>query len=373
MGYPMKFDIYRASSAESAHPYQDWWKFKNNLSGSVYNLPQEEKRTSMPLLGTPDSIVGIEVEIENIKISGAPLPWIVKEDGSLRNNGWEYVTPPTLASNIPILLESLFKYLNQDIDFSERCSIHIHLNIRDMSPRDVYNLSLIYTTVEKLLFKFVGHERDQSIFCVPLAECVNLVEVFGRDNVESFNFIRLNWMKYCAINYGRMHDLGTIEFRHMHGTKSISKVYEWIMLILCMKNYAMRRPTEVLFQEVSDLNTNSQYFGFLQRVFPGWFSVLDTNQLKLDMEFNVSRIKAACVDSPLVISANTKGSLWESYSRFASEVLKNFGLIVMESPQVDPSMVLDPYASELPDAPAIAIPYEDDEPDEDSEDEHDED
>ena len=55
------------------------------------------------------------------------------EDGSLRNNGREFITPPIRAWRVEHALVQLFtNELNSDIEFSERTAMH------DISPTRIF-------------------------------------------------------------------------------------------------------------------------------------------------------------------------------------------------------------------------------------------
>ena len=105
-------------------------------------------------------IFGLEIEVENIRYN---LPdatyksyWNITGDNSLRNNGVEFITLPLKAFQIDKALQQLRFRTNQfRADFSERTSTHVHMNIRDLTIDQIYNLTLLYITVEKLLCRWL--------------------------------------------------------------------------------------------------------------------------------------------------------------------------------------------------------------------------
>jgi len=84
--------------------------------------------------------VGIEIEVENAGAQ-AIRGWRVERDGSLRNDGIEYKT--NYGTRIYQTWESLSKLQTtfaaaRAIDnsfylFSERCSVHVHLDVRNLT------------------------------------------------------------------------------------------------------------------------------------------------------------------------------------------------------------------------------------------------
>mgnify|MGYP001605517322 FL=1 len=251
---------------------------KGILSDPTYQFPN------------PDGWVGIEVEVENAgRAIVEPYVWYQKQDGSLRNHGTEWVSYPLPTNQIEKSLMWLYRcVLHSKVDFSVRTSIHIHLNVRNMTLDQILSLIIAYMAVEKLLFKFEGTGRYKSIFCVPLEECSLL------DTLQTYvehSFLGEYWMKYTAFNLCPITSFGTIEFRHMHGTKDVKKIMDWIALIQRLEMYARTTPSKEMLERVTALNTNSMYNYFVRDIFREHFHLLNSDNLKDDMEYNVMQIK----------------------------------------------------------------------------------
>src|SRR5690348_5544085 len=96
------------------------------------NLAIKHLKANVPDLPVIESqqLVGIEIEIENwtSKQSEVSRVWSSKDDGSLRNNGIEWVSTPIVAAQAPF---ALYHLLNDVVSpvccFSPRTSVHIHL------------------------------------------------------------------------------------------------------------------------------------------------------------------------------------------------------------------------------------------------------
>lgn len=182
--------------------------------------------------------IGIEVEVENINAArGTSTPyWVGKEDGSLRNRGYEFVTPPMPANVGGTALLKLFNNVLKDDEYSftPRTSVHVHVNAQDLSPDQIKNLIIVYGLFENLLYSFVGRGRKRSIFCVPMMHTT-----YGHDSMErSLNHLR--WQKYMGLNLCTLMSFGTAEFRHMHGTNDIEKLNIWIGLVTNLVDYAAK-------------------------------------------------------------------------------------------------------------------------------------
>jgi len=241
---------------------------------------------------TMQGMVGIEIEVENITQQVIPLTyWDAKSDGSLRNNGIELVSVPLQIKQVQLALEHVFDVLNQNNkpDFSNRTSIHIHVNCRDLTQDQLYNFILLYAIFEKHFYNMVGNKRLNSIFCVP---------VFRTNQLKHLNTVVYglspDWHKYCGLNLLPLYQnsvtqgYGTIEFRHLHGTSDQQEILEWINDILCLRKFACEVNKEELIQLIKEMNTTSSYLSLYSQVFAKGRKIL-TN--KKDFEECVSNTK----------------------------------------------------------------------------------
>ena len=268
---------------------------------------------------TTNGMVGIEIEVENIT-EGVPFPayWSSHADGSLRNNGIEFVSVPLQVKQIQGALELLYKNMkagNQP-SFSNRTSVHIHLNCRDMTQDQVHCLTLLYAIFEKHFYSFAGTKRANSIYCVPLWRC-NLLK-YARDVIYSFNPSR--WHKYCGINLLPLIDnngnrgYGTVEFRHLYGTDSVHSILEWINMILCLRKAALEMSLKDLMEEIKSMNTTSSYLHLFARVFPNHKPAVTDK----DFEECVSNIKRELFDTMYVdkVKRSPDSKYWELARKF---------------------------------------------------------
>jgi len=227
----------------------------------------------------PDAalLYGVELEIENISFSkeDACVPGIMwHEDGSLRNNGCEYVTKPMDYQSLGSVLTNFFntnKFTANN--YSERCSVHVHCNIGDMPLDQIQTLLIVYSVFERVLFEWIGDERKNNIFCVPLYE-TNLTQKLFSGGSMNHEITKLrNWQKYTALNMLPMFTQSTVEFRHMAGEHDVTRIMTWCALLGQMFKYAKTVPQQDVLDRIVMLNNNSLYGVFLQEVF-GSYSLL---------------------------------------------------------------------------------------------------
>lgn len=221
----------------------------------------------------PSLLYGLELEIEkctskNIetRISG----FEIKVDGSLRNNGYEFVTLPmnfgALETKLPVFFE---KHGFKASNYSDRCSVHVHANCMDLTLEQVKTICLLYQVFEDLFFEFCGQERHNNIFCVPWNQTNNTHAL-----LNDFQTKLGRWQKYTALNILPLKTFGTIEFRHMGGEYEVSKILTWLNLIGSLFAYARKNTFEKALKDFCELNTTSHYTSKLQEVFGPWSDYL---------------------------------------------------------------------------------------------------
>lgn len=243
------------------------------------------------------TLIGIEVEVENVLKIDPQIPlifWEIAEDGSLRNNGREFKSLAIPAYIAGPALAQLFDGLNKNLDFSHRTSVHVHLDARQLTPKQLTTFLVTYLVLENLLFKFADLSRRNNIFCVPLMES-SLVYELNPDKIKSIPNLTEIWHKYTALNLRTLQDLGTLEFRHLPGTNNISKIVTWIRLITKLKIFSYKNSLESVMQEIEQLNTSSSYLKFVEMVFGPDTQFLNTSSLLVDMEKAVTAVKSSMV------------------------------------------------------------------------------
>lgn len=243
----------------------------------------------------PGLVMGIELEIENTHSEFHTTGFSVTEDGSLRNNGREYISRPMTYSVLQHYLGEFFakNKLNEN-NYSERTSIHVHCNCQDLTFEQLASLLLIYQVFEKMLFQFVGAERDKNIFCVPLYECALSYQAVERLLATDTRVIQ-NWSKYSALNLLRLQDLGTVEFRHMPGTCDHAKITQWFGLIGCLFAFIRSHNITEIKEMFVNLNTSSQYKNVTQQVFGEYSSVWDMVPYESLLEDGVLNMKYSLI------------------------------------------------------------------------------
>lgn len=269
------------------------------------------------LVANIDLYYGLELEIEDTIGFQATLGFRSHPDGSLRNNGTEFISVPATAGGMEYLLNGFFKENpTQPSNYSERCSTHVHTNCLDLIPEQVASICLLYQVFEKLLYKFVGHDRDTNIFCVPWCETnitYNSINLICTDPDKAMSA----WQKYTGLNLQPLTTQGTIEWRHLHGTSDVSLILIWMNLIGSIYAWVRKRISpETSLQETKDfllgLNTTSQYTQALDTVFGPWADNLKVDNYRLLMEEGVIHAKYSLL-KPALKPTNKPELNWDAF------------------------------------------------------------
>lgn len=278
------------------------------------NAPRSFSDSEIQLIA--DYEIGIEIEVENVNAHTCTeyVVWQMHNDGSLRNSGYEYVTIPIKGKRIVFALNQFFGTMSPTISFSPRTSIHIHLNVLDMTPHQIGTLLMVYLVHEKLFYQFVGGCRDRNNFCVPMLDSSwdKMLKTFLG---ESFIVPQMDQYRYMGLNVAALRKFGTLEFRHLGGTKDITKILKWINLIFCLKQFAMRQSWEDVKARIGKLNDDSRYLQFFNDVFGPCGYYLNSWNLQKDMETAVSRVKRLLISNSFKRDLNalfTKQAVWYS-------------------------------------------------------------
>lgn len=233
-----------------------------------------------------DLMVGVELEIEHAgnvhdcQAAGGSF-WVVTEDGSLRPRGssWEFVSRPAPLGVALAEMRLLFQKLrlSDEVNYSDRTSVHVHTNVCNFTQEQLANVVLIYPVFEAMLFQYVnfhkkreeqGYCRDTNLYCIPWASCrlnkkmVN--DIFNHP--EKFHGGRAGWQKYTALNFLPISTQGTIEWRHMHGTNDMEKLTTWFNMIGAIMAYCRDNSYAAIVNTIKVMNDVSTYRRFFTDV-----------------------------------------------------------------------------------------------------------
>ena len=248
----------------------------------MFNLTNSEIFGSPLPSGDNPDLWGLEIEFEGARQPEQPLPddfddldpdtqedilsdrarnrrryinipqtkgWNIVEDGSLRD-GLEAVTAgPQRYEDLPQLLDNLnaaFAKINFTPVFGYRTSLHVHMNVHDMTLRELINLFILYSLFERALVDFGGEERRGNMHCLLVTEATRPFDLLremctAKTQAEAMRLLRQlchNNFRYSAFNWASYSRYGTIEFRSHRGTSDTRAVMLWVSLLRRLKEKA---------------------------------------------------------------------------------------------------------------------------------------
>lgn len=256
------------------------------------------------LLVDNNTFIGVEVEVERILREDGLMPlnldgdvclWKNVVDNSLRNNGREFVSIPMKGETVEFAIHTLKEHLTKDKtciahEYTDRTSIHVHMNAMDLTPEQYINMVLAYILVEPILYEYVGGDRAKNIFCVPITESdmtgtlSYIIEAYEKNKIASMIQNLGGWQKYTGLNLLPTTHYGTIEFRHLIGTDDYTLIYGWINLILSLKKFATNITYEKLKATILEINTTSEYANLMHQIFGDLIAKLPVHDLQMTLE-----------------------------------------------------------------------------------------
>lgn len=290
-------------------------KKKNNETiKSIFGITYIQKHKSLVKkqfgLEFKDSLhFGIEIELEKTDFddlpstpiqvkdyeheSGTVVPfdpiylWGVCRDGSLRNNGAEFVSSPIPYNLVEKALDSLFIYLNKNdphAEATERCGTHIHFDCSNLTTKQVINIILWYYVLEDLFYAIGDKNREYSNFCSSIDSskyALNLPFVFYKINSLLTtppdidvgydiicDFIH-GWKKYSALNILPIKKYGTLEFRHFPGTTNPDAIHYWVDCIKRFYDFCSRFTIEQTIEILSTFRSSMVNSWNIEEIFVG--------------------------------------------------------------------------------------------------------
>jgi hypothetical protein len=184
---------------------------------------------------TKEKLFGIEVEAE----FDNPPPvlknntaWKVTNDGSLRGYALEFVSKPLLLDSALVEINYLYDQLKPvKILDSMRAGVHVHINCRSLTLKQLFTFIAAYYVLEKLLTEDLGEERQGNLFCLRLEDAeyanANILACLQNQNLDNNIFLNDNF-RYSALNLVSLSKFGTLEFRALRTPLTPEPIIDWI-------------------------------------------------------------------------------------------------------------------------------------------------
>lgn len=195
----------------------------------------------------PGTYLGVEIETEFARgsldaINRTLQYWRVTLDGSLQSaSPYEFVfVGPLAGGQVDLALAEIGAVFdNIKPEFPLTTSIHVHMNVADLTRSELRRLLYVAFVCESALIQYSGNRRNNP-FCNP---------AYGMafDNLSSLGWfldgngpeIEESRFRYLGINASAMLTHGTVEFRMMAGTGDPKRIMDWLNVLLYLKQFAI--------------------------------------------------------------------------------------------------------------------------------------
>lgn len=197
---------------------------------------------------------GFELEVEGRSYPSEDITnWEAKGDGSLGPNGVEFVTRQAFGPDkFELMLGRLsdaFSSARTRLECSVACSCHVHMNVQDLTLKQIAQILTTYYIVEEILCDFAGPDRAGNLFCLRLLDSDLALEGF-MNTLNSGNIGSLSGLpRYTAVNLNSLARFGTLEFRAFRGIKEDPRELKvWADMLNSIRVFALsyRDPSEIL-------------------------------------------------------------------------------------------------------------------------------
>lgn len=159
------------------------------------------------------------------------VPWRTVVDHSLRFHGAEFVSDPLPIGAALVELSRILHVLtSRAVKNSPRCSFHVHCNVRDLTPCDLWKVLYAAWVLEMPMMQKCGVLRQDNLFCRRSIDAQGVLFGFAgtlNNQTAYAQNINLNTYKYSNINVASIGRLGTIEFRGMNGHLDERLYLDW--------------------------------------------------------------------------------------------------------------------------------------------------
>lgn len=199
------------------------------LNGALGELPQGINKIAEEI----QKAFNFKVEVSRWKLNHNNQNWVIKPD---RSCGMELCTPVSVTwedlKNICMVVEKLKTI--PEIKTDNRCSVHVHIDVRDCSEEEVAKILSYWIKCESVFLDSVAKDRKRNRYC----QCIGMTDLFSHDDRYSPSEViaKLGTNKYYTANTYHFvrGNRRTLEFRiiGMDGCLDPYLIKNWVRLLV---------------------------------------------------------------------------------------------------------------------------------------------
>jgi len=200
--------------------------------------------------------VGVEIEMEADGMPSAESVckhWRLERDPSLRGESGEFVLrKPLPIADLDKAFGELSKALtshNTNVKPTYRAGIHVHVNVQDLTPKQLMTFLAVYFMFEEVLLSYCDKTRSGNHFCLRMSDAsytLDMIsEAIANSDLQSLNTEDL---RYASLNITSLFKYGSVEFRALESTIDFNKIKQWAAVLNQLKEFAktISCPTDIL-------------------------------------------------------------------------------------------------------------------------------
>lgn len=217
--------------------------------------------------------IGVELEIEGDGCAAIKPNqyWRIEHDGSLRGEACEIVLKkPCTRAHLPLRLKHLAKMVKLvEFQDSGRAGIHIHVNIQDMTPKELVQMMCLYMIFEETLVEWCGEGRVGNLFCLRVSDAPFVLKVI-REAVKTgrWRVLDTDQIRYSSMNLKAIAQYGSLEFRALRSTTDIGVINQWIEILLRVKDMSRAFASPQAIIEGLSAEGTEGFFGSIMQGLP---------------------------------------------------------------------------------------------------------
>jgi hypothetical protein len=194
--------------------------------------------------------IGIEIEMEgeNIYIDNTRV-WRSDGDGSLRGEATEYIlTHPipieTVENTLQTLIDTVRKQQGRyTFNPSDRCGVHVHINVQHMTFNELFNFMFLYLLMEKVLVSYCGESREGNLYCLRSSDAEyfidRIIDVKRYSELDYLTKNDRNELRYSSMNPEAIRKFGSVEFRSLRTPHNLLDIKEWVDILYQVKTASL--------------------------------------------------------------------------------------------------------------------------------------
>ena len=213
----------------------------------------------------PDELMGIELEAEQVYCELSNVlnmaGWTIGRDGSLRNDGREFVlSHPLAGSSLTRAIHTLFAMQKSEnraplqYVVNPRAGTHVHINWIDDTVGAAAALIALMYIIEPLVYSWADEDRAWCSYCNPLSDipASTVNRLLRMDGIEGDDD---GWVlrsiddeelgRYHGLNIVALAKYGSFEFRYFPSTTSHADMVKWVKFVQLAKLCAIKYQDDV--------------------------------------------------------------------------------------------------------------------------------